>query len=327
MNDTLASIQNQLTGSDQSVELIGHQVFWSLSDDSAVAYETLKQVALNAGFEAKSYHDGGVLPRETTPCSAWARAISDFAKTQHFRDLELVIDSESIPADRDTKTPARGLLTVHKKTVDSGAAEVSFQQQIAIEFDKSASADQDGSAVIRSVNGEGDLKDWVYTSIVWHYNDNLRRVNVNDVRETVKRILHKVRSFKMKPSGGIYFVPVQYTQTVEALKTFVSGLTGSTLFVLDLPKISTRTIETIRETAAEAMEQELEQLKADIATGLNSSRLAKKGADSTTHARLVELINDYRDRAEFYGDYLSVQKEQISATVATLEQQVMAAIS
>lgn len=327
MTNVLASIQNQLTGNDQSVELIGHQVFWTLSDDSAVTYAELKQVAIDAGFEAKSHNDGGVLPRETTPCSAWTRAIADFKKSEHVRTQGLVLDSENIPADRDTKTAAKGLLTVHQKSVDSAASEVTFKQQIAVEFDKSATNDQAADEVIKLVGGEGEHAKWVCDSIKWHYTDNLNRVNTNDVRETIKRILHQVRAFKMKPSGGIYYVPVQYTSTVEALRKFVSGLKGSNLFTLDLPKVSVRTVETIQQTAAEALEQEMEQLKKDIATGLESSRLQKHGADSATHARLVELINDFRVRAEFYADYLTAQKDEFAKVVASLEQQVLKAVS
>lgn len=326
-NTALTSIQNQLTGNGEGVELIGHQVFWSLSEESAVAYEELKQVAVNAGFEAKSHHEGGVLPRPTTPCSAWSRAIAEFKKSRHVRDRGIVIDSENVPADSDTKTPAKGLLTAHHKSVNSGESKVTFEQQIAIEFDKTATPDQTADQVMRVVNGEGEIVKWVYDSIVYYYNLNLSRVNVNDVRATIKRILHKVRAFKMRPSGGLYYVPVQYSATVEALRKFVASLNGSHLYTLDLPKLSVRTIETVKQTAAEAMEQELEQLKKDIATGLKSTSIQKNGADSATHGRLVDLINDYRARAEFYADYLAVQKEEIDNAVGTLERQIEEAIS
>ena len=324
---TLHAIQEQLTGHDKSVELIGHQVFWSLSEDSAVDYATLKQVAVDSGFDAKSYQEGGVLPRETTPCSAWTRAIADFKKDEKFRSLGLVTDSENIPADREAKVAAKGLLTVHNKQVDSGAAQVGFQQQMAIEFDKSATADQPATQVIRLVNGSGEMANSVYQWICYYYSQNLNRVNINDVRTTIKRILHLVRAFSMRPSGGIYFVPVKFTATVEALSKFVSSLKGSVLYALDLPKVSVRTVETVRQTACEAMESELEQLKKDIDTGLNSATLQKNGEDSSTHARLIELINDYRARAEFYADYLTGQTSDITKTVADLEQKIMQAVA
>jgi hypothetical protein len=321
MNIALANIKGRMNMS-ASTEFIGAQVFWSISEAGTVSRAQLEQIVKNAGIDEKN------LPSEVTPCSAWTRAIAEFKKSDYVKHNNLLIDHEHVGKAGDKTNPPKGLLTVHTKNVDGNASTVAFKQQWALEFVKDAKKEQSGSAVIsRCYNANPSAQDGLYSEVCRLYDAALSQISANDFREFIKRVLFAHHSVSMRPSGGIYFVPAEHMSIIPALKRVVESVGGSLFYTLELPKASVQTVETVKRTVAEELENELSQIEKKITTGLESIRALKSGQTSNTYNVLLTEINEYRARSEFYAELLSVKHGEITGKLDGLQKAVVDRVS
>lgn len=321
-NLTIANIKAKMNlGSNQ--EYIGSTVFWELSDAN-LDYDKLKKLLDDNGLDSRETKDGGLMPRRITPCSAWKRAIAELKKSDYVRSNKLVIDVEDIAADKAAGTLPSGLLTVHVKNVDGGNSHVGFQQQWAIGFDKQVKDDVAGNVAIerKYVTNIPEKDDALYSEVVAQYERALREVNLNDVRETIKRILKAAHAFSMRKQGGIYFVPHEFRNAVTTLEGIVGNIGTSALQVLDLPKTSTRTIETFKHTLADALETEITQLEKTLEERIENIRSTKDGKVTATYESIIEEMQEFNSRADFYSEVLQAKHGELMTKWNALNQKV-----
>ena len=308
-NQTIARIQNQMEIDTDN--LLGTQIFWSLSE-VGVSYDYLENLMASNGLEK-------AMPRRCTPCSAWSRAIADFKKSEYGKKFH--VDSQNIPA-KDGQS-AKGLLTVHSKTVNEGAAKVEFRQDWSYLFNKDAGRNSDPYDVIIPQHGKLEV-DYILLEIVQLYKNHLNTVNYADVLKMIKCILDTSVSFTMKK--GIYFIPAQNRQFVDVLEKIVGAIGGSQLFTLDLPKTSTRNVETVKLSAREAFKKEIKTLENQIEAAMDGVRIKQDGDVSNTYVRLVTMLNDYRKRTNFYKDMLAHEYNGLEDKVVEIKDRIEEAL-
>lgn len=317
MNAAITAIKSRMN-LNANTEFIGAQVFWTISDVGTVSRAQLEQIVKSAGIDEKN------LPSEVTPCSAWTRAVAEFKKSDYVKVNNLLIDHEHVGKAGDKINPPKGLLTVHTKAVDQNASTVAFKQQWALEFEKSAGKDQKGLEVIkRCYQTDPAAQDGLHSEVCRLYDSALSQISANDFREFIKRVLYSCHAFSMRPTGGIYFVPAEHMGILPALKAVVESVGGSLFYTLELPKNSVQTVETVRRTVVEEMENELVQIEKKINAGLESIRALKSGQTSNTYNVLLTEINEYRARSEFYSELLAVKGSEIKAKLDSLQKAVV----
>jgi hypothetical protein len=323
---TIDNIKRKMDlGSDQ--EYIGSTVFWELSD-ADMDYDTLMNLLASNSLDARETKDGGLMPHRVTPCSAWKRAIAAFRKSEYVKDNGLVIDSEDIAADTLAKISPKGLLTVHTKSVDGNAGQVGFQQQWALEFDKAAKPDDVPSQVItRKYSIDGTTQDGLYDQVCAEYAKALRQVNLNDVRETIKRVLASAHAFSMRKQGGIYFVSQEFANVVKTLEGIVGCIGDSKLQVLELPKTSSRTVETFKQTLQDSLEAELDTLEKSLTARLDSIKKNKSGEVSNTYNVVIEEMQEFNARADYYSEVLSAKHGELKTRWDALHQTVQTRVA
>ena len=308
-------------------EYIGSTVWWELSD-ADMDYDALKSLLASNGIDARETKDGGLMPSRVTPCSAWKRALAEFKKSDYVKANHLVIDSEDIIADKATGQTPKGLLTVHTKSVDGNAGQVGFTQQWALEFDKNAKPDDPASGVIsRKYTVDQNVQDALFDQVVQGYRKALNQVNLNDVRETIKRVLASARAFSMRKQGGIYFVPQEYANVVATLEGIVSSIGDSKLQVLQLPKTSERTVETFKSTLVDALETELEGLSKSLEQRIDSIKKNKSGEVSNTYQIVIEEMQEFNARADYYSEVLQAKHGELKSKWDELHNKVQARVA
>lgn len=314
MNTTLESVKSQMKVEDS--DLLGTQVFWTLSESSEIQYSAIVDMVKASGLGeemAKPHTEGGILPNRVTPCSAWTRAVADFKKSDYVKNHNLHVEHSHVTAV-EKGDPSFGLLTVHERNVDGKGAKVNFNQKRAYEFNKDAQKTQDGSEVISAMHSVSG-SDHIFNQLVDLYNRAMNVVNVNDIREMIKRALKKAQAFAMRPRGGIYFVHSSQREYVTAIEEVVEYLPGSSIYTLDLPKNSSRNVSTVKATAVEALRQELYLLGKNFQENLDSVKRNKSGSISSGYHTLVDSINEFSSKADFLQNMLEVEISEISNRV------------
>jgi hypothetical protein len=318
---TIENIKRRMNlGSGQ--EFIGSTVWWELSD-ADMDYDALKNLLDSNNIDSRETKDGGFMPHRITPCSAWKRAIAAFKKSDYVKLNGLVIDSEDIAGDTATKVSPKGLLTVHTKQVDGSAGQVGFTQQWALEFDKAAAPEDFASQVItRKYASAAGAHDELFKQVTEEYAKSLRQVNLNDVRQTIKLILDSAHAFSMRKQGGIYFVSQEFANVVTTLEGIVKNIGDSKLQVLQLPKSSTRTIETFKQTLQDALETELETLEKNLTSRIDSIKKNASGEISSTYEVVIAEMNDFNARADYYSEVLQAKHGELKTRWDRLHQTV-----
>jgi hypothetical protein len=318
----------------QDQEFIGSTVFWELSGAS-MDYDKLRDLMKDNGLDERETKDGGLMPSRVTPFSAWKRAIAAFKKSNYVKEHGLVIDSEDIKGVPAVKSldgkaivvpgvPAKGLLTVHTKSVDGAAGEVGFKQQWALEFTKDAKPEAIPSAVITrkyTVSGQA-VQDSLYEAVLQHYSKALSELNLNDVRETIKRVLDSAHAFSMRKQGGIYFVPQEFRNVVTTLEGIVGNIGDSALQVLELPKTSTRTVETFNQTLSDALETEIDSSSQNLEARIDGIKKNKSGEVSNTYQVIINEMNEFNARADYYSEVLQAKHGELKTKWNELHQKV-----
>lgn len=152
---------------------------------------------------------------------------------------------------------------------------------------------------------------------VMHRFENLRDTHVSDdVRRTIVRALDTFAAVSLRPSGGVYWVPVPYAAEVRRLQAAIQRIGSSIVSVLPVHR-GPEAEQTLGQVARGSIEDELAALRAEIAGFVEAPP-----ERASTLERRLDAFEALRDRAKLYRNVLAIQvtdlDQQLDSMAATV---------
>jgi hypothetical protein len=145
-------------------------------------------------------------------------------------------------------------------------------------------------------------------------------LTANEVRLFVSNAIMHAHGILAHPRGGVYFVPVQSKDTLEALEQIVADLkNGSFVFSLGIADHSKSRGNMLKVFVSEITE-EMEKLELDV------NDVTSRSAKPETLQRRIAEFHRVRAKAKTYVDLIGFEQEDLVNKLATLEAQVQKAI-
>lgn len=288
----MTTIEKITKALDRGGQLLGHFLTWRISD-ARIPVSSFKAIWTGAGL------DEALLPEAATPervlREAGQRAMRAHKQT-HLYTLA-------------AKTNDHTIYAILEKQPD-GAGKVPTAQvaQIAVDALGGFSSDQPTNPMVVAVRAEFDEEWGSYVA--------------QDVRRSVIRLIEASASVALRDGGGVYFIPAPFASTVEALRTVLSKVGGSSVTAFPITAdASGEAAKEIGAVAVAGLEDEIVKLKEEI-DGFARATLAPNGdapRESTVERRL-EAFNALRQRANLYRDVLAIEVTDLDAQIASLEE-------
>jgi len=147
----------------------------------------------------------------------------------------------------------------------------------------------------------------------------------DDLRKAILSSIESLSSLDVRKQGGIYFVPVEFYETVAKFDELVSNLSSSAVMytnpIPDLPRVRKKMFRAFMEQAEVELKEaaeELEKLRND------------KGVRSSTIEARINRFKEFRDKATLYADLFKGKVEKIEERISSLEkvaQEVLLSLS
>lgn len=138
----------------------------------------------------------------------------------------------------------------------------------------------------------------------------------DDVRRTINRTLQSFSAVLLRENGGVWWVPAPHAKKLRALQSAIESIGSSRFYLLPVHD-STDATRTLGDVAQKSLEEELEQLKAEIGKFVSSPP-----ERPSTLVRRFDAFESLRARAQLYRDILNVQVMDLDQTLTTLSERV-----
>jgi hypothetical protein len=266
---------------------LGDLVFWTLAD-AAVDRATFEARWQAAGLAAE------LLPEPPTTEKALKTAVREAAVGQQSRLIRLAVENEEalvFAVVLEEKHPETGTLT--------------YAQEAKIALDRAF-------GTLTSDNEPHEIVQSVFTKFV-----RLRDTHgADDVRRTITRTLASFNAVTLRESGGVYWVPSPFAKHLRQLQTCIEQFGQSEVYLLPVHD-SADASRTLGDVATQALQDELEALKSEVAAFVN-----QPPERATTLVRRFDAFEQLRARAALYRDILSVQVKDLDTTLDGLTEAV-----
>jgi len=291
-------IDNMLVLDDKQFEtsFLGRILWFSISD-CKVTYSQLESAFRNAGIDEKH------LPKEISPRDAFRRATkiaeAKRIKLDSDRYLNLLVREVKMSDDEIVRQLVR-------EVVDSGNVRLEYLPiaNLKLENDKDFIAEpiisryelyNDENMALLKVENEFD-----------RCKDNY---NGRHVRELVQNILSRCDPVAVRPSGGVYFVPEQYSQTVQGLSDMVRELSQ---YSIDSEKSRCYSLPVIdahehRVMVTESLEDQVKNESQSLVGEM--AKMLKDGKTITqrTAEQYINRVKQLRTTVKKYEDMLNTE--------------------
>lgn len=141
----------------------------------------------------------------------------------------------------------------------------------------------------------------VAANISVRFEQHCRSHTPDDVRRTITRTLATFSAVTLRESGGIYWIPAPYAQSVRKLQTAIESIGNSRFHLLPVHD-SVDANRALGDVAKKSLEEDLEELKAEVQKFLSSPP-----ERPSTLVRRFESFEALRARAQLYREILHVQ--------------------
>lgn len=297
---------------DQAVTFLGRLLWFTISD-MRVTHQQLREAFVLAGVDEK------YLPKPISPRDAFRRATKEAeakrlelpeqdgkylnllvrevtmnAKTITRQMVREVVDSKNV---RLEYKPVAALvlegeqLSTHKLTEDLYGPEIAALSKIIHDFEVSKSA-----------------------------------YNGRNVRELVTKVLYDCRTVAVRPSGGVYFAPQEYEETVLALQRLVKSLgdysaTSEKSRMWSIPVIDA---EDHREMLATSLDDQVASESKSLIDEMARLLRSERKITEATAKQYVDKTKGLREMIAKYEDMLQEQMTSAQANMEAALQQAMA---
>lgn len=286
------------------VEWLGSLV-WSTITESTVTEADLQSAAAAAGIDPK------YLPSQSHPKDAMRKAM----RTAEVKRMPLGADRFLNLLAREVSSSKTALVyRIVRETVNAQNHVLSYDQPIEVTLD--------GDAVSWS-RVPGEAVDTVDTDaagrVVAAYSVARSTFDGHAVRNCVSAVLADCKPVAVRPSGGVYFVPLAFSTTVEALQKFIGLLAdagmrnGHRSVMRSVPVVdASEQRDMVRESLEDQVASESDSLLRDV-------RKALEGKVTTKVAEgFIGRVKALRELAASYGEVLRTKQTDLEATVDVL---------
>lgn len=139
--------------------------------------------------------------------------------------------------------------------------------------------------------------------------------NAYTVRAIVQAVLSTCSPVSVRPSGGVYFIPEKYKETVEGLKTFISVLNKSSLHnsIFSVPVVNA---SEQRELIQESLEEQVTKEEIDL---LAEVRRVVESGEKVTALKAKQYLQRAEKLSELVGEYEDILKYRATSARYNLD--------
>ena len=264
-------------------EHVGDLLWWTL-EDARVTRNRLLDI----------WHDAGLatnfLPEPPTPERALKAAVRQCQVGHHDHLIRLGKEDE------------RELIFAIVQEHRDGAGNVTYQQEARITLDRLAPSQ------LRSDALSHDLVRAVSDA----YDQLLSTHTPDDIRRTLVRTLSSCAAVTLRDSGGVYWVPAPYAETLRRLQNAVAAVGRSRLDLVPLHGTPEAT-QALGDAARSAIQDDLTALSTEI-----DSFLVAPPERASTLMRRLQTFEELRGKARLYHSILQVQVGDLEAKLNDL---------
>jgi len=316
----LGGIDNEMAeecGADVRKLVLGSVCWWSVNN-ADVSYSRFKLEMMDAGVPQNWIH----------PQHNYRDALMAALRGLHSAS-EWPIEVKKITlGTQDGRSPAVHAL-MHT-IVDATNKRVTVKQIATTTFNNTSGSlemDWDMSTFDDIAFSPVDLEQQLKTDIAHH----VTNFSSKDIRDNVLDIVtHQLDGFRVRPTGGIYFVPAKFGQVLDALDKVIRSVSGqntitgekdSGLFQLDVLD-SAKAKTTLMVSYGQFLEAEIKRLSEGLTVAESGKRNIRSG---TLQERLVEL-NKLKGRAQRFATMFDMQVDRLNDALNTTGRRIVTLI-
>lgn len=271
--------------------VLGHLLWFTIYESLSVTAQDLIAAFQAAGVSAQ------YLPGQVKPCDAFRRATSSVERRRvmgrsggTYRNL-LVVE---VCANKDEVE--RHLVL---QEVDADGRELWHLTAARFLLRR-----RTGDLEVEELHSAPEVSEAV-SAVRQHYRDALGHYKARHLREILSRMLWAVQATAVRPSGGVYFVPVQHEAEVQAMRSLLRALKQEFFAVPLVDSADSRGMVGVkfREQISEMIARYAEVLK----------------GEAVTKGELVEILNRTRDLLESVEDYQKLLEEDMQDLASRVE--------
>ncbi len=277
--------------SDSNSSIIGYLTWYSIGDD-LYNRESLRKELLRNGIEEE------YLPNPIRPTDAFRRATKAI-ETKRFREEEAAKEYKNYIIRDVVSNGSKLQRNIVVETVNQAGERLDYNSEGAkLFFDKKM------EQFTFAANDE--MAEELAEEAQKHYECFLNHHNGASVRGGVVHYLNQLSPTPVRPSGGVYFVPVQHSDKLRNLVNFVSNLPRGESHMIPLVND-----EDNRQMVKDKVKDNLEKI-------LDQCRYALQEDNKLQKAQVRNIIEEARRIVKQFKDY----RVLLNDTITDLESSV-----
>lgn len=285
------------------------RLLWFTITDMKITREDLYNAFVDSGLSTR------FLPKPINFRDAFRRASSECEVKGIFledgRSLNILVREVLM----DRKRIVRQLV---REIVDSKNRRLEYRAVAELEVD------ENGDLHVSHLDNLNKYEVKTINKIERNYKEAKIHYNGRHIREIVVNVLKELNPISVRPSGGVYFVPEKYADTVTALGKFAKyvakyGTTGNYTRVWNIPVVDTdEQRQMVTESLEDHVRVESEALLRELAEAMKS----KSGVTPNVVQTYVEKLNKLKSMIKDYEEMLEEKIETVRVTLQFAEKGV-----
>jgi len=282
--EALAKIRSHtVTGGEH----VGDIIWWTLSE-ARIARTLLETIWMNAGLSRDW------LPEPPTPEKALKTAVKEslVGRAQQLARIGLEDDT-------------RIVFAILAESRD-GSGDVSIAQEARVTLNRQAPSQ------LESDHPGNELVQTIFAG----YERLLTTYTADDIRRALLKALDACAAVTLRDSGGVYWIPAPYADTLRLLKDAVAQIGASRIDVVPI-HATPEAKAALGDAARSSLSEEIGKLRVKI-----DGFLAQPPERASTLTRRLQAFEDLRAKARLYQTVLKVQVQDLESDLSKLTLQV-----
>jgi DNA-binding protein H-NS len=273
------------------------RILWFTISDCKVSYEQLKEAFQTAGIDEK------YLPKEISPRDAFRRA----TKVAEAKRIKLDDDTYLNLLVREVKMADDEIVRqLVREVVDSKNTRLEYLPvvEFALKNDTDFSADPmiGKLALYREEQSAMD-------NVTLEFEKCRQNYNGRHVRELVQSILSGCDPVAVRPSGGVYFVPEKYGNTVQSLSDMVRiisqySINAERSRLYSVPVIDAKEH---RVMVAESLEDQVKNNSQSLVSEMANVLKSGRNITQKTAEQYISKVKDLKKMVASYSEMLNTE--------------------
>lgn len=296
------NVANLTATTEEAKEMLGHLVWYTIVE------EEWEREQLRVDLEKHGL--GEYMPRPISPLDAFRRATTEMKESRvkdptASTDEDICLNVLVRDVASDEKEIVRNLVI---ERVDRGGKKLSYEPEVAVVRLVKATEKIEAEAHTQFAQDRVNTMLELYERYCTAY-------NARAIREIIAKILGDLSPTPVRPSGGVYFVPKQHKEKLQAMIGFINEQGNSEAFRIPLVD-SMENVDMIRQKMSDCMTQ----LAAESAVlckkkDISPSLLQRKMREIK---KLVEQSREYERALSIDMSYIETAKNILKRQATTM---------